>query len=39
MIMQLCDEHAQLVDVYTIDQMRALWPFWNCNCAIILDKD
>lgn len=39
MILQLCEEHAELADVYTVDQIRDLWTWWNCPCRIILDKD
>lgn len=39
MIMQLCDEHKELIGTFTIEEIREQWTWWHCQCLIILDKD
>ena len=38
-IIQLCDEHADLAGTLPIAQLREAWAWWNCPCRIILDND
>ena len=39
MIMMLCPEHQELAGVYTPDQIRDLWTWWNCSCLIVDDRN